>query len=168
VSTSIKKWYAIYTAGRWEKKVHALLTEAGVESYCPLNRVLRRWSDRMKKVEEPLFKSYVFVHIAEEERRKVLETPGVVNFVYWLGKPAVIRDNEINEIKRFLGEYEDVEVVKIDQPIQPGSRVRIVSGVMMDKEAIALKVNNRTVEVLIESIGFKLRATVEKKRLEKV
>jgi transcription antitermination factor NusG len=168
VSKTTKHWYAIYTTSRWEKKVHARLSDAGLESYCPLNTVTRKWSDRIKKVEEPLFKSYVFVRIADGEKQSVLSTPGVVNFVYWLGKPAIIRDHEINEIRRFLGEYENVEVIQLDQPIQPGARVRITSGLMMDHEATALKVHNRTVEVLIESIGFKLRATVEKKRLEKI
>lgn len=148
--------------------MHARLADAGMESYCPLNTVLRRWSDRVKKVEEPLFKSYVFVHIREADKQMVLNTPGVVNFVYWLGKPAVIRDEEIGEIRRFLGEYENVEVVRLEQPIQPGARVRITSGLMMDQQAVALRVHNRTVEVLIESIGFKLRATVERKRLERI
>jgi transcription antitermination factor NusG len=165
---SKKCWYAVYTTSRWEKKVHARFTEAGIESYCPLNKVLRRWSDRVKKVEEPLFKSYVFVHISEAEKQAVLNTHGVVNFVYWLGKPAVIRDQEILEIRRFLGEYENVEVLRMDQPLMPGTRVRITSGLMMDHEATAVKIHNRTVEVIIESIGFKLRATVEKKRLEKI
>jgi transcription antitermination factor NusG len=63
-----KHWYAIYTNPRWEKKVDKLLTEAGIESYCPLNTVMRKWSDRMKKVEEPLFKSYVFVQRLRGER----------------------------------------------------------------------------------------------------
>jgi transcription antitermination factor NusG len=161
-------WYAIYTKGRWEKKVHKMLTEAGIESYCPLNKVLRRWSDRVKKVEEPLFKSYLFVHITSKQMQEVRETYGVVNFVYWLGKPAIIRDIEIAEIKRFMGEYESVEVLPLDENISAGQRLRVKSGIMMDHEATALRVHNKTVEVLIESIGFKLVATIEKKRLERV
>ena len=65
-----KKWYALYTKPRWEKKVYRLLSERGMEAYCPLNKVKKKWSDRIKLVEEPLFKSYVFVHTEEEE------TPG--------------------------------------------------------------------------------------------
>lgn len=163
-----KHWYVLYTNGRWEKKVHQKLTEAGVESYCPLNKVLRKWSDRTKKVEEPLFRSYVFVRIMEAEKQTVLNTMGVVNFVYWLGKPAVVRDHEIDEIKRFMGEYENVEVQRLDGPIEPGTKLRVVSGLMMNQEAIALKVHNKTVEVLIESIGFKLVATIEKQKLERI
>jgi transcription antitermination factor NusG len=163
-----KHWYAIYTTGRWEKKVHQQLSEAGYESYCPLNIVMRKWSDRLKKVEEPIFKSYVFIRIAPDEHRTVREITGVVNFVYWLGKPAIIRDKEIVEIKRFLGEYEDVRVVRLDAPIEPGAKVRITSGVFMHHEATALRIHNKTIELRLESIGFKLIATFDKRKVEKV
>src|SRR6476469_136631 len=123
------RWYAIYTRPRWEKKVNAVLLEKGIESYCPLNKVRRKWSDRIKTIEEPLFKSYVFVKIDEEERSNVRMTNGVVNFVYWNGKPAIIREKEIQTIKRFLDEYENVEVVKME--IGPDDRVRVTAGPMM-------------------------------------
>jgi transcription antitermination factor NusG len=145
-----------------------MLLDAGIESYCPLNKVLRRWSDRVKKVEEPLFKSYVFVHIIPKQKQTVLEVEGVVNFVYWLGKPAIIRDNEIAEIKHFMGEHESVSVVPIARNIMPGQRLRVTSGILMHQEAVALRVYNKTVEVLIESIGLKLVATIEKQKLEVV
>src|SRR5690348_11347756 len=96
------KWYAIYTKHRWEKKVSGLLVQKGIESYCPPNKVRRRWSDRMKTIEEPLFKSYVFVRVADAARTAVRMTDGVINFVYWNGKPALIKDKEITAIKRFL------------------------------------------------------------------
>jgi transcription antitermination factor NusG len=126
------KWYAIYTRPRWEKKVNTLLLEKSIESYCPLNKVRRKWSDRIKLIEEPLFKSYVFVKIEENQRTNVRMTSGVVNFVYWNGKPAVIKEKEIQTIKRFLDEYQNVEVVKMD--FEPEDRVRVVSGSMMDQE----------------------------------
>ena len=76
-----KKWFAIYTRPRWEKKVNLLLQEKGVESYCPLNKVKRKWSDRVKIIEEPLFKSYVFVKVSDEEKTTVRMTACVTNFV---------------------------------------------------------------------------------------
>src|ERR1700761_8327786 len=97
-----KNWYAVYTKSRWEKKVYRLFCEKGMEAYCPLNRVRKKWSDRIKWVEEPLFKSYVFVRVAEIELPAVRLVNGVVNFVYWLGKPALVRDNEIETIRKFL------------------------------------------------------------------
>jgi transcription antitermination factor NusG len=105
-----KKWFALYTRPRWEKKVHKLLQEKGIESYCPLNKVHRKWSDRIKLIDEPLFKSYVFVKVNEDEKTAVRMTQGVVNFIYWLGKPAIIKEKEIVTIKKFLNDHHDVEV----------------------------------------------------------
>ena len=157
------KWYAIYTKPRWEKKVNSLLLQKGIEVYCPLNKVRRKWSDRIKTVEEPLFKSYVFVKITDEERTGVRMTSGVVNFVYWNGKPAIIKEKEIQTIKRFLDEYENVEVVKID--VTAGDRVQVVAGPMMDKEGKVLEVKNKTAKVCIDSLGYMLIAYIDKSKL---
>ena len=75
----IRKWLAVYTRPRWEKKVNQLLSEKGVENYCPLNKVRRKWSDRVKVVEEPLFKSYVFVRIGENEKWEIKKINGILN-----------------------------------------------------------------------------------------
>ncbi len=157
------RWYAIYTRPRWEKKVNLLLQQKGIESYCPLNKVRRKWSDRIKTVEEPLFKSYVFVRISEEQRSAVRTTNGVVNFVYWDGKPAVVRDREIQTIRRFLSEYEAVDVVKLE--FEPEDRVRVVSGPMMDQEGRILEVKNKIAKVCIDSLGYMLVAHIDKSRL---
>ena len=158
-----KKWYAVYTKSRWEKKVHRLLQEQQVESYCPLNKVHRKWSDRIKVVQEPLFKSYVFVRITEADKTSIRMINGVVNFVYWLGKPAIIKDREIETIKRFLIEYEDVEVLAV--ALEPDTRVRIRDGVFMDKEGIVTKVMRNKVQVMINSIGYVLTAVIPSKRV---
>ena len=157
------RWYAIYTRPRWEKKVNTLLVEKGVESYCPLNKVPRKWSDRIKIVEEPLFKSYVFVRINDEDRTRVRMTDGVVNFVYWNGKPAIIKEKEIQVIRRFLDEYEQVDVQKID--FEPEERVRVISGPMMDHEGKIVEVKNKTVKVCIDSLGYILIAYIDKSKL---
>lgn len=159
----IKKWYAVYTKPRWEKKVHALLVEKGIESYCPLNKVHRKWSDRIKIVEEPLFKSYVFVRVNEEEKTPVRMVNGVVNFVYWQGKPALIKDKEILTIRKFLDEYEDVEVRQID--LAPDTAVVVNQGALMGKKGKVKRVLRKKVEVLIESIGFTLTAYVDKSKV---
>src|ERR1700741_3474491 len=132
VLVGIRKWLAVYTRPRWEKKVNQLLADKGLESYCPLNKVRRKWSDRVKLVEEPLFKSYVFVKVNDEDRIAVRMTPGVVNFVYWDGKPAVIKEKEINAIKRFLNDYKNVEVKPMS--LQVHQRVKITTGSLMDQE----------------------------------
>ena len=158
-----KKWYVVYTKPRWEKKVHRLLDEKGLENYCPLNKVSKKWSDRMKTVEEPLFKSYVFVKIPEEEQLKVRMVNGVINFVYWLNKPAIVKEKEIEAIKRFLNEYKNVQAEPI--ALQPDAKVRIQQGAFMDQEATVVKVLNNKVQVVIESIGYILTAFVDKSNL---
>lgn len=157
------KWYAIYTRPRWEKKVHTLLVNKGVESYCPLNKVRRKWSDRIKTIEEPLFKSYVFVRVLEEERTQVRMTDGVINFVYWDGKPAIIREKEIQSIKKFLDEHEQVSLLKLE--LKPEDKVLITAGPLMDKEGKVVEVKNKVAKVVIESLGYILVADIEKKKL---
>ena len=143
--------------------MNGLLLEKNIESYCPLNKVRRKWSDRIKTIEEPLFKSYVFVKIADEHRSQVRMTNGVVNFVYWNGKPAINKEKEIETIKRFLDEYETVEALKLQ--LEPQDRVRIIAGPMMDKEGRILDVKNKTVKLYIESLGYMLIAYIDKSKL---
>ncbi|MFT3932721.1 MAG: UpxY family transcription antiterminator [Chitinophagaceae bacterium] len=158
-----KRWLAVYTKPRWEKKVDLLLREKGVESYCPLNKIRRKWSDRMKLVEEPLFKSYVFVHITEEEEKKVRRVEGILNFVYWLGKPAVITPLEIKRIKKFLNQYEDI--LAESKEVKPNDAVVINAGVFMDNEARVIRNLGKRVELEITSLGYKLIAYVDRKQL---
>ena len=157
------KWYAVYTRPRWEKKVNQLLVQKGIESYCPLNKVRRKWSDRIKLIEEPLFKSYVFVKIEEGARTGVRMTDGVVNFVYWNGKPAVIREKEIQTIKRFLDEYENVEAIPMT--VRPQERVRVTAGPMMGHEGKVLEIKNKSAKVCIDSLGYMLVAYFDKSKL---
>ncbi len=161
--TPIRKWLAIYTRPRWEKKVNHLLIEKGLESYCPLNKVRRKWSDRYKIVEEPLFKSYVFVKVSDEDRTNVRMTEGAINFVYWDGKPAIVKEKEIIAIRKFLNEYENVEArpvkLKVDQ------RVRITAGTLMDKEGKVVDIKHKTVKVAIDSLGYILVATIDRTKL---
>jgi len=158
-----RKWLAIYSRPRWEKKVNQLLLEKGFESYCPLNKVRRKWSDRVKVVEEPLFKSYVFVKVSEEDRTAVRMTSGVINFVYWEGKPAVIKEKEINTIKRFLNEHENVEVQPIN--LQVRQRVKITTGPLMDQEGEVLSLQRKVVKVAIDSLGYMLVAYIDRTKL---
>jgi transcription antitermination factor NusG len=155
-----RHWYAVYTRPRWEKKVFRLLCDKGIEAYCPLNRVRKKWSDRIKWVEEPLFKSYVFVKIGENETMQVRMISGIVNFVYWLGKPAIVKNKEIEDIRKFLNEHDEVEAVPLD--LKAESLIRIRQGALMDKKGKVVKVFNNKVRVVIESIGYSLVATIDR------
>jgi len=161
--TLTRKWLAIYTRPRWEKKVNQLLLEKGLESYCPLNKVRRKWSDRMKIVEEPLFKSYVFVKVTEYDRSTVRMTNGAINFVYWNGKPAVVKEREITAIKRFLDEYENVEARPVDLKIN--QRVRITDGTLMEHEGKVLAIRHKMAKIAIDSLGYILVAYIDRSKL---
>jgi len=163
----IRRWYAIYTRPRWEKKVHALLEEKGIESYCPLNKVRKKWSDRYKIVNEPLFKSYVFVRIAEKDKTDVRLVAGVMNFVYWLGRPAVIKEEDILKIRKFLNDHESVAVESV-KGTRPGDRVIINAGIFMDREGIVLEAGKKKVEVQFDSLGCRLVAVVDREKVIRV
>src|ERR1700761_3172721 len=103
LNTPVLKWYPVYTNPRSEKKAHEALLNKGIETYMPLRRQLKQWSDRKKWVEEPLIKSYLFVHIAEREQADVLMTRGVARFIYFGSKIATIPDRQIDDLKLLMG-----------------------------------------------------------------
>jgi transcription antitermination factor NusG len=147
-----KKWYALYTKPRWEKKVNLLLSNKGVECWCPLRKMEKQWSDRKKIVEEPLFTSYVFVHIEEADRTKVLMTDGILNFVYHVGKPAVIRNEEIDLIKKYLSETGAKVSVQSLSSLDENTRIKVNHGVFMDTTGTVLKGGKKKVFVKLESL----------------
>ena len=152
MAENLKNWFAVYTKPRWEKKVNTKLLSKGIESWCPVQRVQRQWSDRKKIIEDPLFKSYVFVLISDEEKTKVLNTDGVIQFVYYLKKPAVIRNEEIQLIKTYLLE-KDVQIsVQNLKQFEEKELVIISKGVFMDNEGVVVKGGKRKVYVRLESL----------------
>ncbi len=159
-------WYVVYTKPRWEKKVSLTLENKGIEYYCPLNKVVRQWSDRKKTVFEPLFKGYVFVKIADTFKWDLKKIDGILNYVYWLGKPARVKDKEIEVIRKFLQEFHDVEVV--DSQLAIHTKVSIKQGVMMNYEGIIIEVLGNKARVSIDSMGIRLSALFDKINLDPV
>lgn len=106
----MKKWLIIETRSRWEKKVLESLEDRGVECYCPLNLVPRHWSDRIKMIQEPLFKKLIFVRIDEGERSAVRRLPGVINFLYRDGKLCAMKDKELLALRAFLDQHRQVHL----------------------------------------------------------
>ena len=160
------KWYAVYTRPRWEKKVAERLLEKGIEHYCPLNKVTRQWSDRKKVILEPVFKGYVFVRPIEKKKWELKQIPGILNYVYWLGKPACIREEEINLIRKFLNEFDNVEVEK--KGLVVNSAVRITQGVLMNYEGMIIEVFGNRAVVKIDTLDIQLSAHFDKKNLEPI
>jgi len=154
-----KKWFALYTRVRWEKKVAEILTRRKIENYCPINKIVRQWSDRKKVVHEPLFTSYVFARVSESNVRSLKQTNGVINLVYWLGKPAVIRDSEIEGVRKFLSEYSNIKLEKT--PVNINDHVRVLSGPLMDLEGKILSIGSNTVKLALPSLGYMMFAELE-------
>jgi len=157
--TALQHWYAVYTKPRWEKKVASTFNEKNITCYCPLNKVIRQWSDRKKMVLEPLFRSYVFVRITDKEQIVVKQVDGVVSFVKWLGKPAIIRDEEIETIQRFLNEHTNIQLEKT--AVQVNDTVRIINGPLMEQVGNVVMVKSSRIKVVLPSLGYIMSAEVE-------
>lgn len=158
-------WYVVYTRPRWEKKVAELLEKKGIIQYCPLNKMQKQWHDRKKLVEEPLFASYVFIKTTDNRHSYIKSIQGIVNFVHWLGKPAVVRDEEIEAIKSFLNEYKTVNVEKTNVSID--DVVKITQGPLIHREGRIVQINNNSVKIELPSIGYALIAQVSKSHIDK-
>ena len=148
------------------KKVAGILLAKGIEHYCPLNKVMKQWSDRKKIVLEPLFKGYIFVKLQDTSKWDIKNIDGILNFVYWLGKPAIVKEEEIVTIKKFLQEFSTVEV--IERRLDVNSRVLIKQGVLMNYHGIIVEIHGNKAKVNIESMGIQLSAVFDKKNLETV
>lgn len=140
------------------------LEEKRIEHYCPLVKVERQWSDRKKILLEPLFSGYVFVRVNEKDTAPVRKLDGCVNFVYWLSKPALIRDEEIDAIREFLRDHERVQLEKTR--VRLDDRVKIINGPFLEKEGKVVGIKSRTVKVLLPSLGFALVAELEKQHVQ--
>lgn len=121
-------WRVVYVASRQEKAVALRLQQQQIEAYVPLMRKLQRWSDRNKWVDFPLFNGYVLVRPRQTEFDRVLQVPGVVAFVRFDGQAAVVRDEEIEWIRRLVEHGYDLEVSGIEPGTPAGTMVRVVQG----------------------------------------
>ncbi len=157
-------WNVLYTKTKNEKKVFERLSNLGIDAYCPCQRTLKQWSDRKKWVDEPVFKSYIFVKVPESESQKlqILNTPGVVRFLYWLGKPAQVRQVEIDGIRSFLGEHQSVESISFDA----GSKLNVKQGVLKGSEGVVLYQTKNEVVLSVEKLGMSLVARLPKVSVE--
>ncbi|MBC7440306.1 MAG: UpxY family transcription antiterminator [Flavobacterium sp.] len=148
-------WYVIYTKPKWEKKVASRLIEIGINCYCPLKTQIRQWSDRKKKVEIPVFSSYVFVQLEDKNRNEIFQIQGVVRYLFWLGKPAIVRDDEIINMKKWFSSPEDFDISLVAYKI--GDIVELESGPFMSQKAKVKEVNKTHYILVLESLGCVLK-----------
>lgn len=153
-------WYPFYTKSRFEKKADESLKKAGYEVFLPLMKKERNWSDRKKIVEMPLFSSYIFVRIPKYKIYDVLQIYGIVRYIVFNGRPATVRDSEIDMIRKVLSNKTEVDVV--DGILEKGAEVTIKSGIFKGYTGkyIESKGKNKIV-IEIESINKTLLVTIE-------
>jgi transcription antitermination factor NusG len=142
------------------------LAKAGVEVFCPILKRKKLWSDRSKWVEEPLFRSYCFVRLENSDRDKIFLVPGVVRYVFHCGKPAIIRDKDMNLLKCWLTEY-DHESIQTEN-LNVSDRIRIRSGALMDKEAEVLERKGNYALLLLKDLGLQVKVDLRKNIIEKL
>ena len=154
----MKKWYAVYTKPNHEKKVSALLSKRKIENYCPLNKIVNNLKEEKRKpVFEPLFPNYVFVHITEHDMALVKQQTGVINFVYWLGRPVNIKGMDMENIQEFVDSYSNISLEKTE--VNLNNLVRIVSRKPVSEEfdnVIAMHATQ--VKITLPTLGYVLCA----------
>ena len=152
-------WFALYTRPRFEQKVNDELLKMGMESYLPIQKTLKQWSDRKKWIDEPLFKSYCFVRIIPEYYREPLKVTGVIRYVWMEGKPVPVRDSEIESVRLLCLSGLPVEVVTTS--MEKGQKIKIVSGSLNGLSGEYIKnTGQHKVLVRIDSISHGLMVSV--------
>ena len=149
-------WYVLYVKPQSEKKAVQQLTNIGLDVYCPMVTEIHQWSDRKKKVEVPLIKSYVFVNIEQHEYQDVFQAHSVVRYLYWLKKPAIVRDQEIDVMKEWLnGKMLSIKT----ETLKAGDNYIVDKGVFKGQEGVVNEVNTNRVQLVLEPLGIKITIT---------
>jgi transcriptional antiterminator RfaH len=154
-------WYVLYTKARWEKKVFDRLTEDGFNAYCPLQIKWRQWSDRIKKVEFPIFPSYVFVNCDLQAHDRIRRISGVVNFVYWLGKPATIKETEFSNIRNFVSDYSEYEINF--KTLHEKDEIYIQTGPFKENKATIVKIGKHKAILELKQLNLKIEVKIKTK-----
>jgi len=161
------EWFAIYTKARNEKKVYERLMEQGIESYLPLVKTLRQWSDRKKWVEVPLLSSYVFVRVPQFQLREIIQVDGAAKYISFEGKPAAIPEKQIDNLRLLVNSEADIEVT--GERLYPGDPVEVTTGSLRGLTGELIKINNRNkVVVRIDRLDINLVVKIQKAFLRKM
>ena len=152
LKTATHKWYPVYTHPRAEKKACQALVNKGIETYLPIRRQLKLWSDRKKWVDEPFIKSYLFVHITEHEQTEVLMTKGIARFIYFGGKVASMPERQVNDLRLLMASPVELEIT--EENLLPGEKIIIKAGPLkgMTGEIISYR-SQKQLALRLESLG---------------
>jgi transcriptional antiterminator RfaH len=152
-------WYVLYTRPHHEKKIYELLLKENIDAFLPLHTILKQWSDRKKKVTEPLFSCYMFVNISIKEYYNVLQFPGVIRYVSFEGKAIAISDYQIQLIKNILDQ--DIEAVEIKDEIPQGSKVQVTNGPLIGLHGVLINHRGKErVVIRLEEIDKSIQVNI--------
>jgi len=166
-NSSEEKWYALYTRPRAEKLVYQRLVEEGIETFLPLQKTYRVWSDRKKLVEKPLLSSYIFVRTIKHNFPKVYKTNGVVKFVSFEGQPVSIPQNQIDNLRLLINSDAEIEVSS--ENFTKGDNVEVINGSLIGLRGELIKIGNRNrVVVRIDRLDQNLILKIPKAFLRKI
>ena len=145
------KWFVIYTKPNYELKVVQGINTMGINAYCPTFTQIKQYSDRKKKIQKPLLTSYVLVQLHEQDRPKVFAIPGVVRYLFWLGKPAEVREEEIELLRTNLtGIFDEAVISKLSI----GKEYTIPSGPLKGQSGIIKNVLKNKLRLELPSLGL--------------
>ena len=148
-----KKWFVVYTRPQQELKVAEQLSRLGIINYCPTITLIKQYSDRKKKVIKPLVSSYVMVQLEEKERNRVFSCSGIVSYLFFLGKPAVVPSSEINSMQDYLsGVYNDIKVTTLSV----GDSHTISEGPFSGISGRVVQTENTKVKLELASLGVSI------------
>ena len=148
-----KKWFVVYTRPQQELKVAEQLSAMGIKNYCPTITLLKQYSDRKKKVTKPLLSSYVMVELEENQRQKVFACCGIVRYLFFLGKPAVVPSSDINLMQDHLnGVYNDSKVTTLSV----GDSHKITQGPFSGVSGRVVETDNKKVKLELASLGMRI------------
>ena len=148
-----KKWFVVYTRPQQELKVASQLSAMGITNYCPTITLIKQYSDRKKKVTKPLLSSYVMVELEDNERQKVFDCSGIVRYLFFLGKPAVVPANQINLMQDHLnGVYNDFKVTTLSL----GDSHTITEGLFSGVTGKVVETDNTKVKLELTSLGMRI------------
>ena len=148
MTSNLMNWYVLHTKPRHEKKVEKDLLSAGINAYCPVKMEIKFWSDRKKRVFSPVIPSMVFVKIDEKSINDVFFVNGVTRFMFWLGKRAIVRDEEIQHLKQGFNK-------SIIQNPKIGKKVELKK--LGNSTGIVEKIKKNNIWVRLEDLGYKVK-----------
>jgi transcription antitermination factor NusG len=148
-----KKWFVVYTKPQQELKVAIQLTAMGITNYCPTVTLIKQYSDRKKKVTKPLLSSYVMVELEQNQRNKVFACNGIVRYLFFLGKPAVVPASDINLMQDYLnGVYNDSKITTLSE----GDSHTITEGPFSGVSGRVVETDNKKVKLELASLGMRI------------